>query len=452
MMKKNTKKAMTAKSRVKQVVYDKFSTYAQDHGGKTLGAVDAINCTTADGTIKAGFGIEVYMTPNDEEFPYNAQEPKAYINKYNASLGCEMMTVLTFEGPAYYLDEDDLSVTYYRHYLSPMEDYSVTFEDGRKLLVIVGREGMYYCYDNKEEKISLKKILAGTVCQGRVFVLSQDGKLYYSAPYNYLDFSETVDDGGVITLNDVQGGTKGIITLHDSVYIFCGYGILRVEIAGAARDFKIAQIPYGGKQIIEASMEAFGDKILFLAEDGCWLCDGKRSWRAYEKLGIKINPYSREIGRAVSGGKMIFRYQDTGGVDRTAVLYPDGEYGYVCTCFKGIGYWYNKLLCLYDNRFYEVKEDTVMPSSESRYFDTMDLDFGVQGKKTLKALHFEGVRSLAVDVYVDGVRKIEKAFARFENGQAHLKIDLRGEKFALRFWVMTGSEIRNMTADLEYLE
>lgn len=451
-MKKNTKKAMCVKSKVKQVVYDKFSTYAQDHSGKTLGAVDAINCTTADGALRAGFGMEVYITSNDEEFPYNKEEPKAYIYKYDAAMGGETMTALTFSGEAYYLNSDDLSVRFFRNYNAVMEDYLAYFEDGRKVLVLVGRQGLNYYYDQREERIYLPNILAGTVCLGRVFVLSQDGKLYYSAPYNYTDFSETVDDSGEITLDGVKFEAKGIVTLKDSVYIFCGYSILRVDVAGAARDFKISQIVYGGKQIIEGSMEVFGDKIFFLSQDGCWLCDGKRAWRAYEKLNIKINPYAREIGRAVCDEKLILRYQDVSGVDRSAVLYPDGEYGYVTTCFKGIGYFNDKLLCVYDDRFYLVKENTVMPSSESRYFDTMDLDFGVQGKKTLKTLHFEGMRSLAVDVYVDGVRKMEKAFARFENGQAHLKIDLRGEKFALRFWVMTGAEIRSMTADVEYLE
>ena len=169
-------------------------------------------------------------------------------------------------------------------------------------------------------------------------------------------------------------------------------------------------------------------------------------------MDVRPNKYGMIFAQTTCAGKYLLRYQDQDGADKSVVLYPDGEYGYYTTCFKGLGDYKGQTFCIYDNLLYNIGENVSMPSGETRYFHSLEQDFGIKGKKTLKALHFEGDVSLAVDIYVDGVRKIYKKFLAFEDGKATLNLDMRGEKFVVRFWAFTNASVRKMTAEVEYLE
>jgi len=130
MMRKNTKTALQAKSKIKHVVYDRFSTFAADDGNGTLGALETINCTTVDGALKAGLGMTPFYTYNEELFPYEKNEPKVYFSKQDPSTSVIHMSVITQNGIGYYLDEEESLTIEYKRYMQQMQAFESFLEDG----------------------------------------------------------------------------------------------------------------------------------------------------------------------------------------------------------------------------------------------------------------------------------------------------------------------------------
>ncbi len=451
-MRKNIKTALRAKSKIKQVVFDRFSTFAQDDGNGTLGAVEAINCTTADGALKAGVGMTPFYTYNDELFSYVKEEPKDYFCKTDPSTKMEQLSVITYNGIGYYLDQEESVTTQFKRYLQSMKGFECFTEDRSRMLIVIGGAGLFKYIDGVETRSTLKNIRKGLVFNNRVFLIQNTDILMYSAPCDYFNFEDTADDSGSIKLPINRTDVRAMVAFNGNIYVFYEFEIIEIKIAGSSRDFKISKLPYTGGRFSEEAVGVFGDKLCILAEDGVYFFDGKTIKKVFEKLNIRPLKYGLIFAQTTCAGKYLLRYQDQDGADRSVVLYPDGEYGYYTTCFKGLGNYHGTIFCVYDNLLHQIEENVAMPSSEVRYFHSLEQDFGVKGKKTLKALHFEGEVSFAVDIYVDGVRKIYKRFLRFEDGKATLKLNLRGEKFVVRFWVFTNASVRKMTAEVEYLE
>ena len=451
-MAKGKKTALEAKSKIKKVVYDQFSTFAEDDGGGTLGAVDSMNCTSIDGILRAGVGLSIYYTANDDEVEYWYDEPKSYYIFKDVEQGIECLGIMTAYGSGFYVDEEELRIATFKNYFYYMKMYYSVNQDFENILLAVGYAGIYDYTNEEERKSDLKYIQASCMCKDRLYVVSQNHQLRYSMPLEYLSFNETLDDSGVLYLPTNYGVPKGMATFLDNVYVFYDYHIIELQAAGAARDFKMRELQYIGGMIIGDSMRVFADKLIFFAENGVYSFDGRTIRKVYERL--KIFPHkSRGIFcSSVCDGKMLVRYVDNNMEDKTVALYPDGEYGYFTTVLKGVGEYKGKTFCLYKNKFYNVKDGEILPSGEFRYFRSVTQDFGVKGRKTLKKLHFEGEFSAHFDVYVDGVKKVDAAFARFEDkNKLTFDLDLRGEEFSFVIYIASKAKLWRLTAEVEYV-
>ena len=452
MMRKNTKTALQAKSKIKHVVYDRFSTFAADDGNGTLGALETINCTTVDGALKAGLGMTPFYTYNEELFPYEKNEPKVYFSKQDPSTSVIHMSVITQNGIGYYLDEEESLTIEYKRYMQQMQAFESFLEDGSNILIVVGGGGLFKYEKGVEKRSDVRNIRKGVLFNNRLYLMQNVHTFLYSDVCDYFNFDATSDDSGSINLPFNMTDVKAMVEFNGNIYVFYEFDIVEIKIAGSSREFKVSKIFYGGGRICNDAVGKFGDKLCILAEDGVYFFDGKTTKKVFEKLNIKPMQHSLFFGHATCAGKYLLRYQDQDGVDKSVVLYPDGEYGYYTTCFKGLGRYRGRVFCVYNNLLYIIEENVSMPSGEFRYFHSVEQDFGVKGKKTLKSLHFEGEGALAVDIYADGERKIYKTYLSFEDGKAVLNLNMRGEKFVVRFWVFTNSSIRKMTAEVEYLE
>ena len=446
------KKPLTGKSTIKHVVFDRFSTISADDGNGTLGAVEALNCTTVDGTLQAGVGLAIHTMDNGNTITYDMTEPREYFMYEDMDIGLRHMGIIVDTGTRY-VNEETSEVLPLVNYACRMRMYNCINKDFQRVLLAVGDWGIYSCTENGDESTSsLMGIQCSCVCKDRLFALQVNYMLRYSTPLNYLSFNETGDDSGVFYLPQVYGEPMDMIAYNDCVYILYAHYILELQVAGAARDFKLSEITYVGGKIIEHSAKVFGDKLIFLAEDGVYMFDGKTVRKAYEKLRINPLKDGQAVGYAACGGKMLLRYVNNNRENKTVALYPDGEYGYFTTFMRGLGTYKGQTFCLFNNKFYNVMEGATIPSGEFRYFRSVAQDFGVKGRKTLKSIHFEGDKTAQFDLYVDGVQKVHNAHAKYdENGQASFHLDLRGEEFSFVIYVSTGSKLWRMTAEVEYV-
>lgn len=447
-----SKAALKAANKRKYVVFDKFSTICDEDGNGTLGAIDSINCTTADGGLSAGVGMTLYYTANDEEVEYDKNvEICQYFTYKNWDEGVQSIGVMAENGAMFYVDEEELPIKIYKNFMHKMDVYNCVDGDLTDIILAVGPAGIFAYREEGEQRSELKRVNCSCICRDRLFVCLDSYVVRYSEPLEYLHFNETVDDSGVLYLPSGYGEPMAMVAYKENVYVLYAYEIVEIKTAGAARDFRMRILPYVGGKIIENGVRVFGDKLLILAEDGIYMFDGNAIKKAYQQLGIQAKKNSRIFNSAVCADKLLIRYVDRNNKDTSAVLYPDGEYGYYATFMSGLGEYRGRVFCVYNNRLYNVQDNSYIPSAESRFFRSVEQNFGILGVKTLKALHFEGKGIVDIDVYVDGVKKTSRPMARFVDGKATLRLDVRGESFSFLFWVATGSEIWRMTAEVEYV-
>lgn len=447
-----SKTALKGTSKRKRITFDKFSTIGRASGESTLCAIDAMNCTTADGKLAAGVGLSVYNTAGKKEVSYlKATEPTMYYTYKDYQKGLDYVGLMNKSGEMMYIDENNWSIKIFKSFSSEMHVYNCVWRDLEEVMVAVGEAGFFSYRKTGNLQSDLKGIHCACECRDRFFICYDKNVVRYSEPLLFMHLNQTLDGSGRLYLPSNLGEPVAMVAYSQNVYIFYPYHIIEIKTAGAARDFKVGSLPYTGGKITKNGARVFGDKLLFLAEDGVYIFDGNTIKKGYEELNIQTKTGSDICNNAIVNGKLLLRYVNRAGADATVVLYPDGKYGYFTTPLRGLGDNQGRVFCVYKNKMYNVQENAYIPSGEFRYFHSAEQDFGRFGVKTLKALHFEGVGAVDIDVYVDGVKKTERPYVRFVDGKATLRFDLRGESFAFLFWVGTGTELWRMTAEVEYV-
>ncbi len=446
------KRATVGKSKTKYITYDKFSTFAEDDGAGTLGACESLNCSSVDGNLTAGVGVKIYHTINGDILPIVSSEPKQYFIYNEPDSGYVLMAYLTYDGYAYYINEEDMVVKIFNRCYDNTKAYNCYNQNYEDILLLIGEWGLYaYNLDGLCDSLKNERARASCLCGNRLYWMSTEDTLVYSYPYDYFNFYETIDDAGSLNFYVANGYICGLVAYNDSVYMMREYEVIEVKTAGSARDFKVQRLPYEGGMILRESFFVFDDKLCFLATDGFYICDGKKIQKAYEKLNILPNKDENYIGYAICDRKLLMRYKRRDGSDDCVALCPGGEYGYHTTCFFGLGNYRGVAYCVYDGYLYTINDGVTMPDGEYRYFRSVAQDFGIKGRKTLKTLCFEGAGTFAIDVYVDGVKRMDRKFLKYENGEVSLPLDFRGEKFEFVFWVNTDSCMRRLIGAVEYV-
>lgn len=101
-------------------------------------------------------------------------------------------------------------------------------------------------------------------------------------PYNF-DISD--DGGGYIDITDNIGDTIDVISLFDTLYVFCRYGILAVNTLSVQSDFTVENAYYSDSEIIPGSICVIGKSILFSTRYGVFEFNGSSVVCVSEKIG-----------------------------------------------------------------------------------------------------------------------------------------------------------------------
>ena len=123
----------------------------------------------------------------------------------------------------------------------------------------------------------------------------------------------------------------------------------------------------------------------------------------------------------------------------------DGKSWYSCYDLLGLTADANSALFVRQETLYQLGIQG-LPNGESAAFESVNVDFGIRGKKTLRRLSFSGVGSFSLRLHCDG--RFVTYVVPFINGTASLELDMRGESFAFSFVISPASALRSVSADI----
>lgn len=446
------KSPMAAAGKKLSVTYRDFRVFGE--GGKeTLYGVDSLNCDLRDGALRTGIGALPYTLKNgtavnltslsgrvDGFFSVDTMDTPA------AAVYDEELLLVTEDGKLWVLGGSG----FLGGGLVGMDASAATAlnkNSGEQCTIVVGSNRSFLIVNGSIQGVALPNTTAA-ICtwNNRIFVGSKVFKVAYSAPEKAFVFSnQTIDGSGTLYLPTDRGELVALRTFQGKVYAFCERGIFRLQADGAAREFKLVEIAYGGGKIFGKTVGNCGDVIFFLAQDGLYRMRGEVVKRVCKHLPIRPNRDSQICNHGTVGDDFIVRYIEGNFLRRTLVVDSEGKDGYFTSDFEGLSEHDGKTLCRYLNGVGTMALEGALPMGGSYYFLSKKVDFGNQGKKTLKGLKFEGTGSFVCEVIVDG-----KSFSKqlsFVNGVAVFYPRLRGKEFQFRFTLSRGAVIRSMTAE-----
>ena len=302
-------------------------------------------------------------------------------------------------------------------------------------------------YTGKAVKLA-NNCKTGAFFKHRLFVGVKPSALACSAPGDELSFTESVYDGGLLRFPCVGGEIVAIKPFEDKLYVFFEYGILKLTVGGAIKDFEAQEIEYVGGKIYGRTVRATNKALFFMAEDGLYRLDGRSVKRLFSDF-VQLPKEETLLESGVGyGDKVLIRYLTDEGY-KTLAVYEDGE-----DCFYMDGL--NALSCEEGGRCLFIDENKrICQLSEDGVFGSVgrfigaETDFGLSGRKTLTKLSFEGKGNVSVTIENGG-----RTFVRsliFEDGKAEVKLSERGDKFVFHFTLSSGSEISSAVAEVKRL-
>ena len=288
-------------------------------------------------------------------------------------------------------------------------------------------------------------------CGGRVFAVTKDFRLMYSAPFAPTDYTANVDDSGAIILRHDAGKIVGLTALKNRLCVLYEYGISMIDLDGTARSFVRKDVEYSGGRIFGETVcvaNVSGEKAYFLAAEGIYLFDGIRVEKICKNLAVYAI-VNTPCGRAVCEGKYYVTFTDENYLQKTVCVDLESGLGEETFPMYGLYSVNGKAVCRYRTNLYVLSNRGELPSGIEAVFQALKTNFSVSGSKTLTALRFVGEGSFELQVSIGKKSKTQTVV--FQDGFARVPIGLRGYRFSLTVKPLKGTEIRNMTAELQML-
>ena len=446
-----TEKDSVKKGKLKRFSYDGFSVFGKKKGSMALSNV--VGCDCVGGRLKTGIGLKPYIFYGEEIAIDGTDGETAgvcVIDFLDGESSTDMIRKILYwstNGKLYSTNGEDSEELF-----SCGKNVRIcsAMDKNRETIVILVSQGGGWAItkDGWEALNALRDFFpAVCACKNRVFLVADSNVLQYSSVDDVTNFTESVDDSGRMQLPIEYGNCVALCALNDSVYVFFERGIVRLHASAAARDFKLESVAYTGGKIFGDSVGVFGDKIVYLAEDGVYVCEGLKVEKKYKKLGIKPKADGQVCNHAVCAECYLLGYKDADGAWKTAVLHKDGENGYFTGKVEGLVAFGGRAFAKADGYLQEVIDGG--ENSNGFFVSTEALYFGTKERKTLRKLRFNGCGRMDCTLRTD---KGEKTVTlEFENGYCEYQPNERAEYFILEFSFAVGAELYEIAAEVEML-
>lgn len=441
------------KLRKKEVFFDGF---AVGEGAKKdeLVACSSKNCVIVDGKLMRGVGVAQYVQNGAAPLLPTDMLVKMFLAWDMDAQGKrrERIGYITASNKAYV-------------YLSETGAFSNigTLSGGGAVVSALEKNGVYrtiFVCGTGIYRLEEKKLVScsSIPCQavacfgwGRVFTVSNDFYLVYSAPFAPTDYTENIDDSGKIALRHDCGKIVGLSMLRNRLCVLYEYGVSMLEIGGSARSFIRKDIEYSGGKIFGDTLcvaNVQGEYAYFLAEDGIYRFDGIKMEKICKNLAIRAKE-NQPFGGAVFEGKYYVTFTNDEGAWKTVCVELESEWGYETFVMHGLTALSGKAICRYGTSILVLKNTGYIPSGEEIAFSVSKNNFSATGSKTLTALRFLGKGSFQLQVSAG--KKTKQQTVAIQDGCARVPLNMRGISFSLRITPMIRTEIYNMTAEMQML-
>ena len=391
----------------------------QTEDGKTLVANSSFGCDLRGGKLRCGVGARrLHLPSGDIKFE---RADVAHV---------------TYIPDCYEKDKDGWAVAYYDGTVQlhmPQEKLEFNgYQDVRVVAVPTGAGVNVPVLQGKAGLVRLNRDgsierIAETACgkaacyfRDRFFYLSAPETIRYSAPTQPFSFADSADDSGEICLVD-GGDVLRLLPMKDAIYVIKENAILRFVAVGAARDFRVETVGYGGGTIVGESVAALNGAILFVAKDGVYRFDGSKCARL---TGFPREAYGDYFG--VSDGCNYYLSYATEADVNTWVLNADGE-GYYLPRLRVLGEIGGEIVAIYGDEALALSGGEEDCLGLGIFTFNAYLPLGNGEEKTVTGVSVYGVGD--VEIEVKSERKNEKRRVAMVGGVGGARLAVKGKEF-----------------------
>ncbi len=451
------KKNNIPKRTARRIVYNRFCAVGSgENGSSALVATANKNCDFANRNLRGCVGLTRYKLKNETVdiplFPAEYGDAKdLFVFEFNYS-GEKKDCVGVVMGNNRFYIYDELTGTPGLKLIATGIDFKkavrVFSQSGEEKLLLCYNDKIY-TYDPIKSTKSLwieQKVTDACFFNERLFICNGN-TLKYSAPADYKNFNDSIDEGGEIKIVSDRGDILQMVTIGETAYVFLERGIYKLSLGGAGRDFIVEDMFYKGGPIVANSVCVCLNKIAFLAEDGIFVLDGVRIERYAEGLAVKFLPKMDYCRAGYGFGRYFLTFQDEKSVRRTVFvdLKDKGNFGEIFA-MHALGNWYGKVLGTKNGYFSHLDENGDLPAGEKYFFECESTDFSVSGEKFLRSIQLCGRGECSL--VVKG-RNGEKKLNYSLKGKQKRAVGLKGELFSLEIELSKGCVMEELTVDLE---
>lgn len=444
--------------REKIIKFDTFTLEDKVKDGCLRGVYNQ-NCDCADGAISRGIALTPYKTPSGVELTVDSSADMRMVFPLYASDGTgesieDLFILYVLGSKAYarrYLDAQSSWSGSSLYTLDTMGVYALNSSGGVVSLLFSKDTCKYQDMEGFHTSSGyLKSGRRACYCQSRIFLVTGEREITYSDPADPTAISMAENDGGRI-LRPLDGDEiVGLLAKEDCVYAFYRHNIVKIEVTGEPKSFRVLPLGYTGGEIYGKTAVLCGEWIVFLAADGIYRFDGEKAERICEWLHVKSTTQNQVFGRGRYLTNALISYTNEQGELCTVAINPEKKSGYFVTPLRALTECGGRTLCVIGNKIMQLDEKNDALAGVSCVFQTAEIDFGEKEKKTLKSIRLKGKGSLLLLVCCDG--RTKQQMLEFVDGEASFSPMMRGEKFSFRFTLGKDSRVEGMAAEVAFLK
>ena len=452
------KTAIAIRQKTAMKTYDNFDVYQPLNGSAERAQKGGTLIGSQSKNVLFGNGISAEIAEFD--FPYGKEQAADstldVCTFFSYGERGEDIGYIRMNGDVYTYDREQEKyvrangVSFISPCVVPIED-----KNGFEIVAVVSLANVSV-FDGTEWTIVRQDNLKGLGCFAgeRLFFLTRDNRLFYSAPLDFCNFAESVDEGGYLDLRLGLGEPVGLIGLDKSVLIIRENALEKLTLNGSPTDFVYRELPYKGAKIFSQFAVYGNGGAYFVATDGIYFCDGEKTEKVYgcplEIQGTDAGSYS-----VFHDGKLYFNFFDCYANGRKYFCFDtlSGKGGFISP-LVGLTNIKGTLYALRGGKFKKIVFSLYSAKAvgnqfkEENFFVADGVDFGVLGEKTIEKIALKGKGKATVEISSNrGKKRVE--FTLSEEKEEFVR--LKGETFLIRFDLDGGALIRSVKFTLKTL-
>lgn len=410
------------------------------------------NCDFSKDRLAAGLGLEsVRSLTGGEILSEWADDEVASVCVYceNAELNTgECVCVLLKNGKLFFYERETATFTEVGNGYSEEACLVPAYQAGEPTVIgVLGASGVRVAYPTGETAVLYERPVSatGAFFHGRIFFV--DGfSVRYGAPFLFDDFEENADDAGTIELGSEGGEIVALVSCGEKLFAVRQYGLVEISALGAAREFALKKIAYGGGEVKRGGVCAVGESLIFLATDGVYRFSNGGFSKILSGKIADLDETGKLVASAVDG-KYRLDYLNTDGEKRSLVVNgEDGSYYFSFPIYGGRGGGFTAGVL--DRVFVKATEGGALPTGEKHVARVGGLEFGALGEKVVRKLRCFGRGELALTIRSErGEKRAELVLEPY----AAAEFALKGREFEIEFVLKSGAAVERLEVEFDLI-